>query len=418
MNKSTICALLLLMLCAEAFAQTSDKEWQAKTVQKYPELGIQGSDFNKQFVAEYNRRRNTIPAFFANPKWPLILADELAAKPPLRQSSETPSPSALLSSAWKTSSPEVRLIVFLATVAIASVICLSAAQRFRRWLHWRRICADSDNYFAVMNESVGLPTMPTNVLLQRNELAFYCAPSSLYETRAVRYIHSGFVGFRVARGVWVGGSQSRSVSHQEWTKIDSGTLTVTNQRLVFNGEREVRTIPLKRIVSVNSMRDSVDLAIEDRQKSVVFEAANPLILASIIRLSCKGYDDLSRDAYRLEHGSNISGGTPNGATAAAFKAKRINPPPAPKAKKPRARPIPKMSEAEADDLVHARTLGLSGAFEFAAVKSHYYDRIKEYHPDKVAALGPKLRELAEIESKKINAAYEFFTTKFRMGRSS
>ena len=32
----------------------------------------------------------------------------------------------------------------------------------------------------------------------------------------------------------------------------------------------------------------------------------------------------------------------------------------------------------------------------------------EYHPDRVAALGPKLRELAESESKKINAAYEYF----------
>jgi DnaJ-domain-containing protein 1 len=36
----------------------------------------------------------------------------------------------------------------------------------------------------------------------------------------------------------------------------------------------------------------------------------------------------------------------------------------------------------------------------------------EYHPDKVANLGSKLRELAEEEAKKINAAYEFFRTKY------
>ena len=36
----------------------------------------------------------------------------------------------------------------------------------------------------------------------------------------------------------------------------------------------------------------------------------------------------------------------------------------------------------------------------------------EYHPDRVAALGPKLREVAEQETKKINAAYEFFTAKY------
>jgi hypothetical protein len=420
MKKSTIFALLLLsMLCAVAVAQTTDKQWQAKAVQKYPELGVQGSDFNKRFIDEHNKRRNTSPAFFADPKWPLTLADELAATPPAPPAKLPPTDtlSTRLSSTWETFPSETRLIIVLAGVVMALAICHSAAKRFKRWLHWRRICADSDEYFAIMDESVGLPTLPTNLLLQYDERAFYCAPSSLFETRAVRYSQSGFVGFRVARGVWVGGSQGRSVSNQEWTKIDSGTLTVTNQRIVFDGEREVRTIPLKRIVSVESMRDSVDLAIENRQKSMVFEAANPLILASIIRLSCKGYDNLSRDAHRLEHASRLSNGTPNGTTTAAPKPRPIKPSPAPKPKKERARPAPKKPEVEPDDVVHARTLGLSGAFDFAAVKSHYYDRIKEYHPDKVAALGPKLRELAEIESKKINAAYEFFTKKFKTGRN-
>jgi DnaJ-domain-containing protein 1 len=31
--------------------------------------------------------------------------------------------------------------------------------------------------------------------------------------------------------------------------------------------------------------------------------------------------------------------------------------------------------------------------------------IQQYHPDKVAALGPKLREVAEIEGKRINIAF-------------
>ena len=36
----------------------------------------------------------------------------------------------------------------------------------------------------------------------------------------------------------------------------------------------------------------------------------------------------------------------------------------------------------------------------------------EYHPDKAASLGAKLRDLAEEETKKINAAYEFFCAKY------
>jgi DnaJ-domain-containing protein 1 len=36
----------------------------------------------------------------------------------------------------------------------------------------------------------------------------------------------------------------------------------------------------------------------------------------------------------------------------------------------------------------------------------------EYHPDKVASLGPELRALAEKKSKEINAAYEFFKKRY------
>jgi len=59
-----------------------------------------------------------------------------------------------------------------------------------------------------------------------------------------------------------------------------------------------------------------------------------------------------------------------------------------------------------------------GAFCRSDVKRHYHERMLEYHPDKVAALGPKLREVAENETKKINAAYEFFTVKYASDRNS
>ena len=54
--------------------------WQAAAVQKYPELGIPGSAFNKRFVEEVAERRKTTPGFAKDPKWPMLLADELAEK--------------------------------------------------------------------------------------------------------------------------------------------------------------------------------------------------------------------------------------------------------------------------------------------------------------------------------------------------
>ncbi|MEI6806855.1 MAG: LysM peptidoglycan-binding domain-containing protein [Myxococcaceae bacterium] len=59
-------------------AQTNEKQAQAEAVAKYPELGISGSDFNKQFLKEYKSRRATDPSFFTNPRWPIILSEEIA----------------------------------------------------------------------------------------------------------------------------------------------------------------------------------------------------------------------------------------------------------------------------------------------------------------------------------------------------
>ncbi|MBF0240679.1 MAG: J domain-containing protein [SAR324 cluster bacterium] len=51
-------------------------------------------------------------------------------------------------------------------------------------------------------------------------------------------------------------------------------------------------------------------------------------------------------------------------------------------------------------------LGISNTATNEEIKRAYITLIKEYHPDKVASLGTKLRDLAEKEAKRINAAYQ------------
>ena len=52
-------------------------------------------------------------------------------------------------------------------------------------------------------------------------------------------------------------------------------------------------------------------------------------------------------------------------------------------------------------------LGVSVNASAQEIKSAYRKRISEYHPDKVSQLGERLKEVAKIESQKINAAYEY-----------
>jgi hypothetical protein len=268
---------------------------------------------------------------------------------------------------------------------------------------WNRICAESDAFLHALEQGEEMPVVEPHLRLLDNECAYYCAPSSLYETRAVRHYQAGSVGFRVAKGVWIGGSRGQSVSRQEWMRIDSGVLTVTNRRIVFEGQTQTRAFMLRQLVTVNSYRDSVELGVENRQKRMIFEADNPLILVSIISITCGVMERARQRTPEPE---------PAGAGYARHGAPppREEPPPEPEKKQRwRRSSAPKV---ESEEVAHGRVLGLSGKVTFADIKRNYRQRMLEYHPDKVAALGPKLRELAEEETKRINAAYAFFARKY------
>lgn len=74
----------ILALTAFAFGQTTETEWSAEAIRRYPELQVRDSPLNVLFVAEQNRLRESSPRFFDDPKWPVLLArrcfDLLAAK--------------------------------------------------------------------------------------------------------------------------------------------------------------------------------------------------------------------------------------------------------------------------------------------------------------------------------------------------
>ena len=53
-------------------------------------------------------------------------------------------------------------------------------------------------------------------------------------------------------------------------------------------------------------------------------------------------------------------------------------------------------------------LGKDQTTDFSQIKQTYRRAIAQYHPDKVSALGPEIREVAENKAKEINHAYEYF----------
>ncbi|MFA6563973.1 MAG: hypothetical protein WCV00_18875 [Verrucomicrobiia bacterium] len=189
--------------------------------------------------------------------------------------------------------------VLIVAVVVFLVIYGKVAAKRREEERRKMLVTDARLFLADLKESRALPIVQTKIILKPGEQAFYSEPSALYETRAVRHYQSGYTGFRVAKGIYVGGSQGRSVSTQEWSKIDDGFLTVTNKRLVFDGGGADRDVSVKKVVSVQAGEETIEVSVEGRQKSMIFDAANPLILATMIRICCQAEDasDLSKTTF-------------------------------------------------------------------------------------------------------------------------
>jgi len=74
----------------------------------------------------------------------------------------------------------------------------------------------------------------------------------------------------------------------------------------------------------------------------------------------------------------------------------------------RALPAPKKQPPpQPDDRERAphEVLGVPAGASREEVRAAYQKLIQQYHPDRVADMGPELRELAEQRTKELNAAY-------------
>ena len=61
-----------------------------------------------------------------------------------------------------------------------------------------------------------------------------------------------------------------------------------------------------------------------------------------------------------------------------------------------------------DEKYYRSVLNLGRSCSSDEIRQAYRSLVAQYHPDKVNHLGPKLKQLAEDEMKRINEAYEYF----------
>jgi len=144
-----------------------------------------------------------------------------------------------------------------------------------------RLVAEANSWIDDLKKEKNLKSVSTNIILKQGEEAYIVTESNLYENRGTTYSKSSGHGgaVRIAKGVYIGGSNrsGSSETRQELKLIDKGVLTLTNKRLVFDGNRENRSIPIDKIISVDHYTDSVEISSESRSKSMLFNVPNPYI---------------------------------------------------------------------------------------------------------------------------------------------
>jgi hypothetical protein len=119
--------------------------------------------------------------------------------------------------------------------------------------------------------------------LEKDEVLIYHLDDVvLTEYRSTGSTYSGGyagVSFRVAKGVRLntgrtGGSSTRNPETPQ--PIDSGDLTVTNQRVVFSGANQVRVFDLDKVVNMEAGPNglTVSISVSNREKTSGLESPN------------------------------------------------------------------------------------------------------------------------------------------------
>lgn len=112
---------------------------------------------------------------------------------------------------------------------------------------------------------------PGSLILKRGEVAHWQEYGAILEEKVVsRGYVGGSSGFsvRICRGVsyHVGSTRGQMVSRTEQVPVSRGTLTLTNQRLVFAGDRKSAAAPWHKLVECNLYSDGIRFLAEGKSK--------------------------------------------------------------------------------------------------------------------------------------------------------
>ena len=168
-------------------------------------------------------------------------------------------------------------VVFLACIVYA--IFKSMSDR-------RKDAAANDEFQKWQSEVAAagyLPELRLPIKLQKGETGYFqAAPVTLCEPRAIRTGGYGGGSVRIAKGISIHTGRFSSESHDEWRAITTGSLYVTDKRIIFDGDTKNRVINLEDVMSIVPGYREVCVNSSKLQKPIGFQDVNGQIFAAVI----------------------------------------------------------------------------------------------------------------------------------------
>jgi len=137
-----------------------------------------------------------------------------------------------------------------------------------------------------------LPVKQVNINLPASEQCYYSANIDWLETRKVTKrvnYHGPTLRVKIVKGVYyrAGSIAPQRITSDELQVIDSGTVYITNKRIIFTGTMKNTNIPLSKILSITPYSDGVGIE-KDSGKSPILRVSNDsdmlaMIIARVIK---------------------------------------------------------------------------------------------------------------------------------------
>lgn len=173
---------------------------------------------------------------------------------------------------------ELGILFFIVAIIIVGKMLIDKSKKSTQMAKTYSNVTELQDYIDAVKKNGKIPPIKTSLILKNDEEAYLEDFVKLYEIRGASKLDRLYVGARVMKGIYVGGSTGVSRRFDELREIDAGKIVLTNKRIIFDGKFNNRIMDLDKIISIELYDDGFEIATEDKRQSQLYGGVkNPFL---------------------------------------------------------------------------------------------------------------------------------------------